>query len=93
MTTAIDYVDTKNGWVLIENFEGGRYFSHMDTNGWYGVSDTLASAYFFPSKAKAVAAAKSNDLAARSWIAAPAEITTTIRATKGVKIKPKKKGR
>lgn len=86
MTLDIDYTTEQKGWVLVRE-DTGELFKGLDGNGWYGTTRYLANAYFFPSKAKAVAATKQNGLGATTWIVAPAKVTETIEATRGMRVK------
>ena len=85
MTTAIDYKMEKKGYVLLE--EGTSYFFQYGTGrGWYKITQDLRAAYFFPSKAKAVACAKEPPLRGRKWLVIPASVVETVDATRAVRV-------
>ena len=87
MDTSVNYSMEKKGWVIVSD-ETGFFFKTCDNSGlfWFKTTMNLGDAYFFTSKSKAVAFAKSKDLDRRKWLVAPAKFTTFVEATKGVKI-------
>ncbi|MGN0130696.1 MAG: hypothetical protein ACI4CE_07410 [Methanomethylophilus alvi] len=85
MNTSIDYSFEKKGYVIAHEHTG-EFFSTCDGIGWFRTTPNLGNAHFFTSKAKALAFAKTKDLAKRDWIVAPAKFIAFVEATKGVRI-------
>ena len=85
MNISVDYKDERKGWALLDA-ASEEWFYGRDFAGGIKTVDVLTDAYFFSSRAKAMAFAKTAPLSDREWTAVPAAITYYVGFTRGKKV-------